>query len=169
MPALYFPYNSQSECQLDPYGLLVALEQHRFELCWVPLYSASLHQLRSSLQNHTVEAVDLEDREEPCIRTVGTYGGPTMSHTQNWGPLVNFSVILLFLKRLGELLMELTSIHPGVYLLYYFIMVLFAFIFSDPYFVVTFLVLILVLIALQGMHSYESSEILEAIQRTRSQ
>ena len=34
--------------------------------------------------------------------------------------------------------MELTSIHPGVYLLYYFIMVLFAFIFSDPYFVVTF-------------------------------
>lgn len=49
--------------------------------------------------------------------------------------------------------MELTSIHPGVYLLYYFIMVLFAFIFSDPYFVVTFLVLILVLIALQGVSS----------------
>ncbi|WP_296854964.1 energy-coupling factor transporter transmembrane component T [uncultured Methanobrevibacter sp.] len=49
--------------------------------------------------------------------------------------------------------MELTSIHPGVYLLYYFIMVLFAFIFSDPYFVVTFLALILVLIALQGVSS----------------
>lgn len=49
--------------------------------------------------------------------------------------------------------MELTSIHPGVYLLYYFIMVLFAFIFSDPYFVVTFLILILVLIALQGVSS----------------
>ena len=49
--------------------------------------------------------------------------------------------------------MELTSIHPGVYLLYYFIMVLFAFIFSDPYFVVTFLVLILILIALQGVSS----------------
>ena len=49
--------------------------------------------------------------------------------------------------------MELTSIHPGVYLLYYFIMVLFAFIFSDPYFVITFLVLILVLIALQGVSS----------------
>ena len=49
--------------------------------------------------------------------------------------------------------MELTSIHPGVYLLYYFIMVLFAFIFSDPYFVVTFLILILVLIALQGISS----------------
>ena len=47
--------------------------------------------------------------------------------------------------------MELTSIHPGVYLLYYFIMVLFAFIFSDPYFVVTFLVLLLILIALQGV------------------
>ena len=49
--------------------------------------------------------------------------------------------------------MELTSIHPGVYLLYYFIMVLFAFIFSDPYFVVNFLILILVLIALQGISS----------------
>lgn len=49
--------------------------------------------------------------------------------------------------------MELTSIHPGVYLLYYCIMVLFAFIFSDPYFVVTFLVLLLVLIALQGVSS----------------
>lgn len=49
--------------------------------------------------------------------------------------------------------MELTSIHPGVYLLYYCIMVLFAFIFSDPYFVVTFLALILVLITLQGVSS----------------
>ena len=49
--------------------------------------------------------------------------------------------------------MELTSIHPGVYLLYYFIMVLFAFIFSDPYFLVTFLALILVLISLQGVSS----------------
>ena len=49
--------------------------------------------------------------------------------------------------------MELTSIHPAVYLLYYFIMVLFAFIFSDPYFVVTFLVLILILIVLQGVSS----------------
>ena len=49
--------------------------------------------------------------------------------------------------------MELTSIHPAVYLLYYFIMVLFAFIFSDPYFVLTFLLLILVLIALQGISS----------------
>lgn len=49
--------------------------------------------------------------------------------------------------------MELTSIHPAVYLLYYFIMVLFAFIFSDPYFVITFLALILVLIFLQGVSS----------------
>ena len=54
--------------------------------------------------------------------------------------------------------MELTSIHPAVYLLYYFIMVLFAFIFSDPYFVVTFLVLILVLISLQGISSHYDSE-----------
>ena len=49
--------------------------------------------------------------------------------------------------------MDLTSIHPAVYLIYYFIMVLFAFIFSDPYFVVTFLALILVLISLQGVSS----------------
>ena len=56
--------------------------------------------------------------------------------------------------------MELTSIHPGVYLLYYFIMVLFAFIFSDPYFVVTFLVLLLVLIALQGV-SHELKNIMK--------
>ncbi len=55
--------------------------------------------------------------------------------------------------------MELTSIHPGVYLLYYFIMVLFAFIFTDPYFVVTFLVLLLVLIALQGV-SHELKNIM---------
>ena len=55
--------------------------------------------------------------------------------------------------------MELTSIHPGVYLLYYFIMVLFAFIFSDPYFVVTFLVLLLILIALQGV-SHELKNIM---------
>ena len=50
-------------------------------------------------------------------------------------------------------IMELTSIHPAVYLIYYFIMVLFAFIFSDPYFVLTFLVLILILIFLQGVSS----------------
>lgn len=49
--------------------------------------------------------------------------------------------------------MELTAIHPGVYLLYYFIMVLFAFILSDPYFVISFLILILVLISLQGVSS----------------
>ena len=49
--------------------------------------------------------------------------------------------------------MELTSIHPGVYLLYYLLMVIYAFIFSDPYFVLTFLALILILIALQGVSS----------------
>ena len=30
--ALYFSYNSQSDCQLDPSDLLVTLEQHGFEL-----------------------------------------------------------------------------------------------------------------------------------------
>lgn len=62
-------------------------------------------------------------------------------------------IYYLIEKRIRRAIMELTSIHPAVYLLYYFIMVLFAFIFSDPYFVLTFLVLILVLISLQGVSS----------------
>lgn len=49
--------------------------------------------------------------------------------------------------------MELTRIHPAVYLIYYFIMVVLAFIIRDPYFVLSFLVLILVLISLQGISS----------------
>lgn len=66
---------------------------------------------------------------------------------------MNLIIYYLIEKRIRRAIMELTSIHPAVYLLYYFIMVLFAFIFSDPYFVLTFLVLILVLISLQGVSS----------------
>lgn len=66
---------------------------------------------------------------------------------------MNLIIYYLIGKRIRRAIMELTSIHPAVYLLYYFIMVLFAFIFSDPYFVLTFLVLILVLISLQGVSS----------------
>lgn len=49
--------------------------------------------------------------------------------------------------------MELTSIHPGIYLLYYFMMIIFALVFNNPYFILTFLVLLIVLIALQGISS----------------
>ncbi|WP_295722522.1 energy-coupling factor transporter transmembrane component T [uncultured Methanobrevibacter sp.] len=49
--------------------------------------------------------------------------------------------------------MELTRIHPLVYLIYYFIMIVFAFIIRDPYFLLSFLILILVLISLQGISS----------------
>ena len=53
----------------------------------------------------------------------------------------------------GTIKMELTRIHPAVYILYYFIMIVLAFILRDPYFLLSFLILILVLISLQGISS----------------
>lgn len=47
--------------------------------------------------------------------------------------------------------MKLTVIHPAVYVLYYFILIIFAFLYNDPYYLVSFLVCISVLIALQGI------------------
>lgn len=47
--------------------------------------------------------------------------------------------------------MKLTTIHPAVYVLYYFILIIFAFLYNDPYYLVSFLILISVLIALQGI------------------
>lgn len=47
--------------------------------------------------------------------------------------------------------MKLTIIHPAVYVLYYFILIIFAFLYNDPYYLVSFLVCISVLIALQGI------------------
>lgn len=47
--------------------------------------------------------------------------------------------------------MKLTIIHPAVYVLYYFILIIFAFLYNDPYYLISFLILISVLIALQGI------------------
>ncbi len=47
--------------------------------------------------------------------------------------------------------MKLTVIHPAVYVLYYFILIIFAFLYNDPYYLVSFLICISVLIALQGI------------------
>ena len=45
--------------------------------------------------------------------------------------------------------MKLTVIHPAVYVLYYFILIIFAFLYNDPYYLISFLICISVLIALQ--------------------
>nr|WP_319372977.1 energy-coupling factor transporter transmembrane component T [uncultured Methanobacterium sp.] len=47
--------------------------------------------------------------------------------------------------------MKLTTIHPAVYVLYYFILIIFAFLYNDPYYLISFLICISVLIALQGI------------------
>lgn len=49
--------------------------------------------------------------------------------------------------------MELTEIHPGILIVYYLILALFAFLFSNPYYMITFIVLMLFLIYLQGVRS----------------
>jgi energy-coupling factor transport system permease protein len=47
--------------------------------------------------------------------------------------------------------MKLTVIHPAIYIAYYMILVLFAFIYNNPYYLVTFLLCIICLIVLQGI------------------
>ncbi|MDR3290645.1 MAG: energy-coupling factor transporter transmembrane protein EcfT [Methanobrevibacter sp.] len=47
--------------------------------------------------------------------------------------------------------MRLTKIHPIVYIIYYLILMLFAFIFINPYYMLTFFICIFVLISLQGI------------------
>lgn len=47
--------------------------------------------------------------------------------------------------------MKLTVIHPAVYVLYYFTLIIFAFLYNDPYYLILFLICISVLIALQGI------------------
>ena len=49
--------------------------------------------------------------------------------------------------------MELTEIHPGILIVYYLILTLSAFLFSNPYYMITFIVLMLFLIYLQGVRS----------------
>ncbi len=48
--------------------------------------------------------------------------------------------------------MELIQIHPTVYAGYYILLVLFAFLFNNPYYLVSFLICITVLVALQGIN-----------------
>lgn len=47
--------------------------------------------------------------------------------------------------------MKITVIHPVIYITYYMILVLFAFIYNNPYYLATFLLCILCLIVLQGI------------------
>ena len=49
--------------------------------------------------------------------------------------------------------MELTEIHPGILIVYYLILALCAFLFSNPYYMITFIVMMLFLIYLQGVRS----------------
>lgn len=48
--------------------------------------------------------------------------------------------------------MKLTLIHPAVYTCYYTILMIFAFLFNDPYYILSFLICITVLVALQGIN-----------------
>ncbi|BDZ70909.1 energy-coupling factor transporter transmembrane component T [Methanobacterium petrolearium] len=53
--------------------------------------------------------------------------------------------------------MNLTIIHPGVYVIYYLLLILLAFMFNDPYYLVSFLICISILIAMQGIsHEFKS-------------
>jgi|GEM_PF-1495383 len=56
--------------------------------------------------------------------------------------------------------MELTEIHPGIFMIYYLILALFAFLYSNPYFMITFIVLMLFLIYLQGI-SFELKNVMK--------
>jgi energy-coupling factor transport system permease protein len=47
--------------------------------------------------------------------------------------------------------MKLTVIHPAIYITYYMILVLFAFVYNNPYYLITFLICIVALIILQGI------------------
>lgn len=49
--------------------------------------------------------------------------------------------------------MKLTVIHPAVYMVYYLILILFALFFNDPYYMISFLICIAVLMVLQGVNS----------------
>lgn len=49
--------------------------------------------------------------------------------------------------------MKFTVIHPAVYMVYYLILILFAFFFNDPYYTASFLICIALLITLQGIKS----------------
>ncbi|MGV8143157.1 MAG: energy-coupling factor transporter transmembrane component T [Methanothermobacter sp.] len=47
--------------------------------------------------------------------------------------------------------MKLTVIHPAIYVIYYLLLIILAFLYNDPYYLISFLALISVLIMLQGI------------------
>jgi energy-coupling factor transport system permease protein len=49
--------------------------------------------------------------------------------------------------------MKLTVIHPAVYIIYYLVLIIFAFLFNNPYYLISLLVCVSVLITLQGISS----------------
>jgi energy-coupling factor transport system permease protein len=49
--------------------------------------------------------------------------------------------------------MKLTVIHPAVYIIYYLVLIIFAFLFNNPYYLISLLVCVSVLIILQGISS----------------
>lgn len=49
--------------------------------------------------------------------------------------------------------MKFTVIHPATYMVYYLILILFAFFFNDPYYLASFLICIILLITFQGINS----------------
>lgn len=49
--------------------------------------------------------------------------------------------------------MKFTVIHPAAYMVYYLILILFAFFFNDPYYLASFLICIALLITFQGINS----------------
>lgn len=46
--------------------------------------------------------------------------------------------------------MKITRVHPAIFIVYFLILIIFAFLFNNPYYVITYGILILTLIALQG-------------------
>jgi len=48
--------------------------------------------------------------------------------------------------------LKLTVIHPAIYVIYYLLLVILAFLFNDPYYLISFLICISVLIAMQGIN-----------------
>jgi len=50
-------------------------------------------------------------------------------------------------------MMKLTVIHPAVYIIYYLVLIIFAFLFNNPYYLISLLVCVSVLIILQGISS----------------
>lgn len=55
--------------------------------------------------------------------------------------------------------MKITKIHPAIFIIYFIILMIFAFLFNNPYYMITFGIMILTLIALQGSASEIKSTI----------